>query len=745
MDDCTLTLCGRVALTREGDASPTRTLGAKALALLAYLALEPRAHSRDELTALLWGEFDDRKAHASLRQALRQLRLVLGDRVRADRSFVELTGPLSCDVLEFVRHADSDPAAAVRIDVPHFLDGLPVRHCDGFEEWAGDMRATLRRRYARALAALGRDALARCDWRAAAEAAERWNAVEPLAEPMVHLAMEAHYLSGDRTGALGCFASYRDRLLAHSGREPGSSLQQLVEKVERSLDSRQRATPASAAASPAPMLDGSLVGRAAEWQRLRAAWTGTSAGHPAVVLVEGEAGTGKSRLTGDFARWVSSSGGTVLHARASEAGIRIPLTLIVELLQPVVDAPGIAGADPQWISEVARLIPALARRFPGVSTGHLATPIDRWRLFEGVSQILIAAAEESPLGIFVDDLQWCDADSCALLQFLVQRLDEAAVLWCATLTLGVAERDDSTVRLERALRAEGTVLVLEPLREEHVHALVQELGRLRDPPSAARFAHRLHAATAGNPFYVTELLKTMFADSWLRADPVSGEWCGPSGWTEAAPLPARPRVHAATAQRIGGLPDDLREMLITLAVAGCACPTALLSHVHGISRLRAAAMADALVERHLTVEAGGSYRCAQPMVAHVVRGELTTARRQEVHRAIAFALAQLGEADMPAPEDVARHAEQAGEHRLAHQHALAASAAAERRREYDDALDWLRLAARAARTPEETREAERATRALMRSAGWNVVSSDEVAASSAMLPARTDEVLQRSQ
>lgn len=726
MDDCTLTLCGRVTLARAGASSSDRTLGSKALALAAYLALEPRAHSRDALTALLWGEFSEERARASLRQALRQLRAVLGDRIRADRSFVELTGPLACDVLQFLRDADSDPAAAVRIDVLHFLEGPAVRHCEGFDEWAETMRATLRRRYARALAALGRDALARRDWREAANAADRWCAIDPSAEPAAHLAVEARYLAGDRAGALAIFASYRDELRATSGREPGNALAQLVRQVESSSDASALPSPGRTA-NTVPVLEGPLVARAREWEQLRSAWAIARSGRPAVVLVEGDAGSGKSRLTGDFARWVSTKGGTVLRARASEAGSRIPLAPIVELLHSVVDAPGVAGADPQWIGEVARLAPALAQRFPGVTTGQPATPIDRWRLFEGVAQLLIAAAEETPIAVFLDDLHWCDTDSCALLQFLVQRLDAAAVLWCATLTLGVGERDDTTVRLERALRSEATVLVLDPLEEDDVRLLVQEMGHLPDPACAERFAHRLHEATAGNPFYLAELVKSMFADGWLRADPLTGEWSGPPGWTENAPLPARPRVHAATAQRIGGLPDDLREMLITLAVAGGACPTGLLSHVHGISRLRAAAMGDALVERHLAIEAGGSYRCAQPVVAQVVRNELTTARRREAHRAIALALEQLAETEMASPEDIARHAEQAGEQGLVYRNALAASEAAIRRRAYEDAFGWLRLATRAARTQDELRETQRVTETFMRSAGWRDVPADVVA------------------
>ena len=72
MPSLSLTLCGSVGVAGHGVAAGA--IGAKSLALLAYVALEPGAHTRDELTAMLWGEYPEEKAKASLRQALTHLR-----------------------------------------------------------------------------------------------------------------------------------------------------------------------------------------------------------------------------------------------------------------------------------------------------------------------------------------------------------------------------------------------------------------------------------------------------------------------------------------------------------------------------------------------------------------------------------------------------------------------------------------------------------------------------------------------
>ena len=663
MDDCALILCGRVELACDGESSSAKSLGGKALALLSYITLEARPHSRDALTALLWGEYGEEKARASFRHALMQLRAVLGERVQADRMQVTIAPPVRCDVHDFLRDAEANPSAAARIDMPRFLHGLVVRNCPDFEDWVERTRHSLRRRFAHVLGALGREAIARRDWRSATEAGERWFALEPLSEAAAALLAESHLLAGRRAAALATLAGFEDHLRAETGSEPGSKLQEL----RRRIAATREPTPRSMATAPAsvhavPALEGSLRGRAADWERLRAAWSSARAGRAAVALIEGDAGAGKSRLAGDFARWVASVGGVVLSARASEAGRGIPLAPIVELMRTAIDAPGVAGVDPTWLAEVARLVPELAGRWPGIPTPASATPIDRLRLFEGVAQLLVAIAEEEPVAIIVDELHWCDVDSCALLHFLVERLEGVAVLWCVTLTLGVDERDPAAERLERALRAVATVVVPAPLGEEDVLALVHELGRVSDPSSVGAFAQQLHAATAGNPFYVIETLRTLFADGWLRADPGSGEWVGPPGWTDVPRIPVRPPLHSITAQRIGSLSDDLREILITVAVAGHACSVDVLSHVHGISRLRAASTADALVERRLLEEAVGGYRCANPIAAEVVRTRITTSRRREVHRAIGLALELIADPDTP-PGAIAFHAEQAREPR----------------------------------------------------------------------------------
>src|SRR5437763_13329523 len=131
-----LRLCGDVALQAPDGSSMEPAPGAKSLGLLAYLALEPGAHRREEITALLWGEFPEERARGSLRQALTHLRDAMGETLHVDRATVELVGSLTCDVSTFLQLAPVEPSAALAIDIPGFLESLGIRGSPAFEEWA---------------------------------------------------------------------------------------------------------------------------------------------------------------------------------------------------------------------------------------------------------------------------------------------------------------------------------------------------------------------------------------------------------------------------------------------------------------------------------------------------------------------------------------------------------------------------------------------------------------------------------
>ena len=720
MPSLSLTLCGSVGVAGNGVAA--NAIGAKSLALLAYVALEPGAHSRDELTALLWGEYPEEKAKASLRQALAHLRELVPGALRVDRTTVSLVAAeVECDINTFLRLARESPRAAADIPVTRFLEGLQLRRCSAFEDWADGMRASLMKRMMEVLTVVTREALATRQWREAARLAERWVTVAPLSAASNAARIEALFMAGDRELALDAFGDYRTRLATDAGQAPERELLELAERIRASKSSTPKRQATEEWYDNAPSFESSLVGRDREWDALMHAWRAAAAGKGRIALIEGDAGVGKTRLADDLLRWVSANGGTVLRGRAYDVRGGAPFGTIIEALRSGIDAPGLAGTDPQWLAEVARVVPELRTRFPTLAN-VTPTSADGWRLFEGIAQLLVALTEEAPVAVLVDDLQWCDADGCALLHSLIRRLDGVPIFWCLTFSAGAVDRDTPSARLVRALRAvpQALAIALRPLGEDDVWQLVRGLGRVNTPTGARRLAARIHEVTTGYPFYIVELLKTLFAQGWLTVDANTGEWIvNHHESTDTAVLTLAPTVHDAIAERIQCLPDDLSAVLMSIAVSARGCRADVLSHVHGISRLRAAATGDALVERHLAVEEDGVYRCAHPVIARVVSDALGTARRREVHRGLALALEVSANGAVSDPGEVARHAEQGGERAMTYRYAMLAAAECEARFAYAEALGWLDMAAATSGNPADTDAVNVITARLLDAAGWH--------------------------
>ncbi len=641
-------MCGELSLKTDNAAPVEPPLGAKSLALLAFLVLEAgRPHRREALTALLWSEYPEENARASLRQALSHLRDALGETLNVDRATVELSERPICDVVEFNRLAKEDPASALAIDIPSFLSGLSIRNCPVFEEWSDVKRHELLDAYRAVARDRARDAIARRAWRDAVIVAERWVAVDAFSDDAVAALVEARCMDGDREGALAFYHRHEEHLQADAQRPPSKSLAALASRLEASRQSKPAARVTTYKREVAPRLDASLIGRDREWTALKNAWHSVeTSGASRVVLIEGDPGIGKTRLADDFMRSVTTRGGIVLRGRGYDAKSGVPLGAAIEVLRSALDAPGLAGVDPEWLADVSRVLPELRRRFPGLPDKSGQTSIaDGWRLFEAIAQVLLAIVDENPIAVLIDDLQWCDADSCGLFHFLVRRLSDVRVLWCAALTVGEFERDSPALRLSRALRAtpRAEVVSLAPLSQGEVSCLIHDAGHFSDESSTRALTSRIQDVTGGNPFYVTELLRTMFAQGLLTADATTGEWTvQPSAESSLAERAVAPTVHEVIFGRIDSLEPEVYAVLVSITVAGRGCRVDALSHLHGISRLHAAMLGDALVERRLAVEDDGVYRCAHPAIAGVVSSRLTSSRRYEVERALELVSQKVG-------------------------------------------------------------------------------------------------------
>jgi DNA-binding SARP family transcriptional activator/TolB-like protein len=234
----------------------------KRVALLTYLAIaRPRGfHRRDTLLALLWPEQDEQHARWALNQALRHLRHALGKEVVPSRGDGEIgidVRALSCDAVEFEATIEADdPARALGLYRGDLLEGFHVSGCGDFEHWLEEERVWLRRRAARAAAALARREEAQGELVAAGHWARRAFALAPDDEGEVRNLIEQLGRLGDRAGAVQAYEAFARRLRVEYEVEPAPETLATITAVR----TRQLATtPCPAAAVDQPASDGRQV------------------------------------------------------------------------------------------------------------------------------------------------------------------------------------------------------------------------------------------------------------------------------------------------------------------------------------------------------------------------------------------------------------------------------------------------------------------------------------------------------
>ena len=211
----------------------------KRVALLAYLALA-RPHGfqrRDSLLALLWPEQDEQHARWALNQSLRHLRQALGKEALPSRGDGEVgiePRALWCDAVQFEAAIEADdPGRALELYRGDLLDGFHVSGCGEFERWLEVERVWLRRRAARAAAALARREGARGEPVAAGHWARRALALAPDDEGEVRGLIELLGRVGDRAGAVQAYEEFARRLRDEYQVEPAPETVATITKLRR--------------------------------------------------------------------------------------------------------------------------------------------------------------------------------------------------------------------------------------------------------------------------------------------------------------------------------------------------------------------------------------------------------------------------------------------------------------------------------------------------------------------------------
>jgi DNA-binding CsgD family transcriptional regulator len=370
-----------------------------------------------------------------------------------------------------------------------------------------------------------------------------------------------------------------------------------------------------------------LLERDAELRALGDALAGARRGRGSAVLVEGHAGTGKSRLLDEAAARAELADMQVLRARGEDAEREFAFGVALQLFEHRV-----RSAEPD---ERARLLSGAAG-LAGPVLGGAATVEDAQGVFSiiyGLYWLTQGLADGRPLLLVVDDAQWADLPSLRLLAYLSHRLDDLPT------ALVVAYRpgdDPSGTTAVSALAPRGArTLALGPLSPGGAAQLVRD----RVPGASAGFCAACAEVTAGNPFYLDELLRTVDAEDVPATD---------EGIAQVSGL-APETVSQSILLRLSRLPSDAAALAQAVAVLG----EASLSDAAALARLdadAAASMAAPLAGAGVLSDRE-PLSFSHPIVRGVVYADAPEARRGRMQLRAAELLSA---ADAPA-ERVAAH------------------------------------------------------------------------------------------
>lgn len=606
--------------------------------LLAYIALhrtEPQ--TRQHIAFLIWPDSSESQAHTNLRTLLHRFQTTLPNialLLRIDTQTIawQPNVEIGLDVIDFetsvslaqkaVKSGDITASCNALENAVTYYKGDLLSNC--YDEWVLSERERLSQILLDTLEKLVGLLEQSRNYTAAIAYTRRLVTLDPLNEAIYLRLMNLYVLNGERASGLRTYHSCVSALQTELGIAPGKALRLAYEKIvsaENSPSFKTAATPLENSVT--------IIGRDREWRQLQASIEVATAGKAHMVVLSGEAGIGKTRLSEELVRWANRQGFSTAFAHCYAAEGDLAFAPVSILLHSDGLRTSLQRLDSEWLSDISRIAPDLFTGNPKIPpVGPITERWQRQRLFEALARAVLSTERATLL--VIDDLQWCSRDSLEWIHFLLRFATTTHVLLVGTVRVEEIDGNQPLTELFNQLRSEAklTEINLSPLNAEDTARLgASVIGNQLSQDQAIT----LFAETEGNPLFVIETIRANFADD--KPYPQAENNQRPTSTI----LPSK--VQAVIERRLDQLTPNTRKVVEVAAVIGRSFTFEVLSQAVDLDEDALVMGLDELWQRHILHEQGSAaYDFTHDKLRAVTYANLKPTRRKILHRRVAQAL-----------------------------------------------------------------------------------------------------------
>lgn len=387
-------------------------------------------------------------------------------------------------------------------------------------------------------------------------------------------------------------------------------------------------------------------GRAREYEQVRTFLEQRLRGQikEPVLMVRGVSGVGKSRLMRELRQHAQLQRMVFFESNCYERNPaeNSPIAELLYQLVPLVEALGGTADLQKALPELVKLAPRLGRgRIYSESPKLSSIEGERARLYETTAEFFVQAAQRVPFALYINDLQWAGRGPAQLLSHLAQRIrdDERMGTPVRIALLGSYRSDEvHNTAIEETLRtirqqALANDVELAPLGPAEISEVIRSMLGIDDVPET--FLRRVAKETAGNPFFVQEVMRVLFENGAVYLD--DGKWATKGDVGELGIPSSMAEVFRRRFSLFG---TNEKNVLRILAVHGRPMQLGWLGEVLGSTQVAIAALSS-LEDKAVVLKQEGksiTYNISHDRMRETLYADLSATERRDWHKRLAETL-----------------------------------------------------------------------------------------------------------